>query len=324
MINESIRIKRLAGIISEIEYNQILIFEQQTNSVDVLLNKAQQTGLDLNDKNVQLDIVDSLIDVNFNPEKVDVNSITEGSREKLEEEGGVVQMTVHALEDVETIEKIAHYLGVKVEYVKMAKKFIDGVVKVLGWPFKKIQALFYNIARLVGFDVEKSRVAGVGGLLLLGIAGIVYTIMTFPATISLITGGLAFKAVLKFLYTMFKSIAGIKGFVSNLFSAKKEVEDVNYTITDFFDDIKTKASKSLNVPFEWIYQFESWINHMDKEEKTSVMKKLMDLADFIKRGKNSGGHMNQVYRIAKRDGNEYVTNVLKTLNNTFNPHNQIT
>ena len=62
---------------------------------------------------------------------------------------------------------------------------------------------------------------------------------------------------------------------------------------------------------------------MEEETKSSVMKKLMDLADFIKRGKSSGGHMNQVYRIAKRDGNTDVVNILKTLNNTFNPHNQM-
>ena len=142
-INEVKRFQQLAGILNEsLSYSLNESEQAADKAVDDLKQKAEKAGVDTDNEKVQMDILNKMIDADFDLAKINVNQIKEYD-ENLEESGGALATSVHAgveiLENAELIEKIAHLLHVDIQKVKNALKW---VVKITSYPSRLIDKLF--------------------------------------------------------------------------------------------------------------------------------------------------------------------------------------
>ena len=77
------RMQKLAGIITEVDYrithliNEFLLVETESTSpsIDVLVKQVANTGVNIKDEDVQLDLLDKFIDSDFHPEKINPKQI---------------------------------------------------------------------------------------------------------------------------------------------------------------------------------------------------------------------------------------------------------
>ena len=304
MNKELLRQQRLSGIISESVYQNGLLFEAQMDAVNTFAKELSQSGVDVNDKNAQIDILDDLIDANFDLSKVNPEAIQEyGKRGNIEEAGSAIlhatELTVDILDHTESIEKIAHKLGASLSVVKQAAGILKKVIKVLSLPFRLIQKLFMKLARLLGFDLEKSMMAGVGGLLLFGVAALTFAIIHFPSVITGFLGAVSIWSFIKVIYFLFRTGVSLVSFIKNLFTAGKEAADAEYTITDFLNDLEPILPDKKEIPSGVIIDLVSWSDHLKDKDKEIVTRTLGQISEMIKSNKSFIGHMNELARIAK-------------------------
>ena len=104
---------KLLDIIEE----RLLNEAEQTaiKAVDNLVQKAEKAGADIEDEKVQLDLLNKMIDTNFNLDKIDPEQITEYNNLK-EEAGSGLQKATKSLTP-ELLKKIARALNIDVQKV---------------------------------------------------------------------------------------------------------------------------------------------------------------------------------------------------------------
>ena len=155
------RMQKLAGIITEVDYrithliNEFLLVETESTSpsIDVLVKQVANTGVNIKDEDVQLDLLDKFIDSDFHPEKINPKQIKEYKR-SLNEDEGTFASSIEALKNSEVIKKLSKALNVSIEVIKKAITFLQ---KISEWPFEQIKKVFYKLARLFGASVEMAE-----------------------------------------------------------------------------------------------------------------------------------------------------------------------
>lgn len=284
------RMQKLAGLITESEYrslsniiqytNAILLLETESSAppVDDLVKKVANTGADIKDEEVQLDILDKIIDSDFQPEKIDPKQITE-YKKSLEEEAGTLSVGIEILETTEVIEKFAEILGVNVDTIKKA---VAWVKKIFGWPSKIIKKFFFKIARFFGASIESAEKWGIGGLAVIATICLIYGIMHFPGLVSGLAGSFGFMALAKLGWGLIKSAAGLKALWQKFKSYKKESDVKIYTTNDFLTSIEPKYKEitKKKIPDNWIFTLKDYFSEIkDKkiqERASEFLKKISD------------------------------------------------
>ena len=284
------RMQKLAGLITESEYrslsniiqytNTVLLLETESSAppVDDLVKKVANTGADIKDEEVQLDILDKIIDSDFQPEKIDPKQITE-YKKSLEEEAGTLSVGIEILETTEVIEKFAEILGVNVDTIKKA---VAWVKKIFEWPSKIIKKFFFKIARFFGASIESAEKWGIGGLAVIATICLVYGIMHFPGLVSALAGGFGIMSLAKLGWALIKSAAGLKALWQKFKSYKKESDVKTYTTNDFLTSIEPKYKEitKKKIPDNWVFTLKDYFSEIkDKkiqERASEFLKKISD------------------------------------------------
>lgn len=270
------RMQKLAGLITESEYrslsniiqytNTVLLLETESSAppVDDLVKKVANTGADIKDEEVQLDILDKIIDSDFQPEKIDPKQITE-YKKSLEEEAGTLSVGIEILETTEVIEKFAEILGVNVDTIKKA---VAWVKKIFEWPSKIIKKFFFKIARFFGASIESAEKWGIGGLAVIATICLVYGIMHFPGLVSALAGGFGVMTLAKLGWALIKSAAGLKALWQKFKSYKKESDVKTYTTNDFLTSIEPKYKEitKKKIPDNWVFTLKDYFSEIKDEE----------------------------------------------------------
>ena len=311
-INEVKRFQQLAGILNEsLSYSLNESEQAADKAVDDLKQKAEKAGVDTDNEKVQMDILNKMIDADFDLAKINVNQIKEYD-ENLEESGGALATSVHAgveiLENAELIEKIAHLLHVDIQKVKNALKW---VVKITSYPSRLIDKLFFKVARLLGANVENARVAGMGGIALVALVCFIFGIIYFPSLLPSVVG---FWGLAKFIWAIIKSISGIHTMWKQLTGAQQEQKA--YTTADFFKEIEkkymeTEGSEGKKIPTDWVYELSDWYDSLSKSDKPQASTTMKSLAQSINSGKGLRGHVQKLNDMGNTDS-KVIFNTIAT------------
>ena len=303
LTEEVLLFQKRAGILTDQQFTKLtkavqsiteyLQLENQSVAapVDTLIKKVANTGADIKDEDVQLDILNSLIDANFQPEKVDPEQVTEYKKPLEEEGGGALGFSIDALEHAETIEKIANALHVPSTIVKEAVKWLK---KILEWPFDLIKRIFFTIARAFGASIETAEKIGIGGLAAVGIVCLVYGIYHFPGLIASVTGSFGLLALGKLAWALIKSASGLKGLWDKWKAYKSEASKsvTDFSTNDFLTQIEPsyKEQTGKKIPSDWVFDLQHWQKEFPNKElwKGQVPRAMKDIADTITKGGNRG------------------------------------
>lgn len=328
---EFFRMQKLAGLITENEYRNlsniiqytqaVLLLETESSAppVDDLVKKVANTGADIKDEEIQLDILDKIIDSDFQPEKIDPKQIKE-YKKFLEEEAGTLAVGIEILETTEVIEKFAEILGVNVDTIKKA---VAWVKKIFGWPSKIIKKFFFTIARFFGASIESAEKWGIGGLAVIATICLVYGIMHFPGLIATLSGGFGFMALAKLGWGLIKSAAGLKALWQKFKSYKKESDVKIYTTNDFLTSIESKYKEITNkkIPNDWVFTLKDYFSEIKDEE---TQEKVSEYFERISYAINTNRRYNLIglIKLIEKNppiigNNDKILNIFKEIANIF-------
>jgi len=261
----------------------LLSEETTVQAVDNLVQKAEKAGADIEDEKVQLDLLNKMIDTNFNLDKINPNQIAEYYEDLKEAAASSLKDGVKGITP-KLIEKIAKVLRVDVQKVKNALAWVK---KIAGFTSNVVDKLFFTIARYLGADINSAKIAGRGGLALVSLVGIIFGLIHFPAVVATITGSLGLIGLAKLGYAMIKSISKIKTMWDEVKSAI--FEHSQYTTSDFLRDIEkkymeTEGSQGKKIPTNWAYELSDWYDSLDKQKQEIVSVRMKQLAQVINSG----------------------------------------
>jgi hypothetical protein len=290
--------------------------ETAVQAVDNLVQKAEKAGADIEDEKVQLDLLNKMIDTNFNLDKIDPEQITEYNNLK-EEAGSGLQKATKSLTP-ELLKKIARALNIDVQKVEKALALVN---KIAGFASNVIDKLFFTIARYLGVDVNNAKIAGRGGLALVSLVGVIFGLIHFPAVVATITGSLGLIGLAKLGYAMIKSISSIKTMWAEIKSAI--FEHSKYTTSDFLKDIEkkymeTEGSQGEKIPTKWVYQLSDWYNTLKKQYQERISTELPNLTKAI----NSGEYKKSkilIKNLFNKIGNEDTIKIFNTIQSYIEP-----
>lgn len=302
LTEEILLFQKRAGIITESKYkkslnalqliNEFLLLETESSAppVDDLIKKTTAAGVDIKDEEVQLDILDKLIDSNFQPEKVDPKQIAE-YKKPLEEDAGAIGFSLDVLENSEVLEKLTHALDVPMNVIQKAIGFLK---KIAEFPFNLIKKFFFKIARFFGASIESAEKWGVGGLTALAIICLVYGILHFPALLAALSGGFGIIALCKLGYALVKSAVGLNGLWKKFKNYKSEESSEKniktFSPADFFTSIEQKYKEKTGekIPDKWYFTLKDWYDNFKTKEgnfKPFISKAMNDISIAINQNK---------------------------------------
>jgi hypothetical protein len=292
--------------------------ETAVQAVDNLVQKAEKAGADIEDEKVQLDLLNKMIDTNFNLDKINPNQIAEYYEDLKEAAASSLKDGVKGISP-KLMEKIAKILRIDVKIVQTALYWIK---KIAGFFSTVVDRLFFTIARYLGADINNAKIAGRGGLALVSLIGIIYGLIHFPAIVAAITGSLGLIGLAKLGYALVKSIRSIKTMWGEIKSAL--LEHSQYTTSDFLGDIEkkymeTKGSKGEKISTKWIYQLSDWYDNLDKQKQESASKWMEQVAQSFNAGdyKRTKGFIDTYLN---KMGNENTIKIFNTLQSYIEPN----
>jgi hypothetical protein len=176
MILEYQRMQMLAGLITESQYKNCLLLENEKQEVDNLEKKLKQDGKDLNDPKVAASALNQFIEKGFEIDKINPKAIKEIDLPITESGGGTLSIAINALENVEVVNVLSQKLGISPKILEKAKLILQRIGRIANIPFRLIEKLFYSVARKFGINIERAKIAGIGGLGLFAIILIAFAI----------------------------------------------------------------------------------------------------------------------------------------------------
>jgi hypothetical protein len=303
-----------------------------SNKVDDFVEKVKETGTNIDDEKVQLDILKKMLDSDFNLDKVNPEEINEYD-ESLEESAGGIGHSLHmAMDTIEGSEmvqqQIINRLGISSSKIKTAIKWIKKILMAVP---NFIDKLFYKLARLLGLDIEGAKIAGKVGLGIFAIICLCVAIMSFPSVLAGFAGGFSILAIIKLFAALAKGASAIWNMWKKFKAIKKEsADEVYFTTNDFLQKIeptymKAPSVKGEKIPDNWAYALEGWYKSRwskedgnNKKRKNVASKKMKQFVDGLKKGKFYESQLGELADIAKKTGNKEVEEIFNTLKLTLN------
>jgi hypothetical protein len=254
--------------------------EEAAKEID---NIAQQVN-NIKDKNVQLDLLNKIIDADFNLDKINPNQISEYYDDLKEAASSSLKDGIKAFEP-RLIQKIAKALKVKVATVENA---VAWVKKIAGFASNVIDKLFFEIARFFRADINNAKIVGRGGLALVSLVVMIFGLISFPTEVAAIGGSLGIIGLAKLALVVIKNISKVKTMWDEIKSAI--LEHSEYTAVDFLRDIEkkymeTEGSQGKKIPTDWAYELSDWYKNLDKGKQEQASFRMKQLAQFINSGK---------------------------------------
>jgi hypothetical protein len=310
---EIFRMQRLAGLLTESQYSNLLLFEDEIKQVQKLEKELEDEGKDLDDPKIAADVLDKFIDSDFKAEKINIKSIKEieFNLEESAAAGGFITSAIGALENVEVINVLATKLGFSKAKIGKIKTALQKVARIANVPFRLIEKAFYKLAKIFGFSIESSKIAGIGGLTLFAILLFSFGVTHLPG---LIAGAATIKGFFLLIGGIMKVGSAIISFFKNIGRGKKEKKDKFYTTADFFTDIETHIGK--DVPTKVVYQFSDWIDTYkdDKETYKDLSNLLKSIQQKVKGKKGASIEIDKISSINKQDDNAFTKEIDAYLN----------
>lgn len=311
LVQEVLTESGLGRVLNEdISFNPVLIFENVQSDIKDLEQKAQSAGVNLDNPEDMEKLAQSVMNADFDLNKVNVKAIQE-IQIPLNEGTGVFGAFLEGTKWLKVVEAVVATLKLGKAVSDKIKKFFKALKNAAGWVFKMIEKAIYKIATFLGADIETARMAGISGLIVLGIISVAFAIAAFPSLVSAIfaaVGTVAIsKAIFGLLVGLVKGWAGIKSLWEKFTKGATEKIDKVFTPADFFDNIKPilidKAKKAnlkfKNIPFDWVYGLESFMKHLSTKgsnpELNVFQKRLSTLTQNIKSGKVTDIHFKNIY-----------------------------
>lgn len=310
---EIFRMQRLAGLLTESQYSNLLLFEDEIKQIQKLEKELKDEGKDLDDPKIAADVLDKFIDSDFKAEKINTKSIKEieFNLEESAAAGGFITGAINALENVEVVNILSTKLGFSKAQLGKVKAAIQKIARIANVPFRLIEKAFYKLAKIFGFNIETSKIAGIGGLAL-------FAILLFAFGVTHLSGLFAAAATIKGFFLLIggfmKVAAAIISFFKNIGRGKKEGKDQFYTTADFFTDIETHTGK--DVPTKVVYQFSDWVDtYKDNKETYKKLSKLLKIIQQkVKGKKDASNEIDKISSINKQDNNAFTKEVNAYLN----------
>jgi hypothetical protein len=254
--------------------------EETLKEIDNLADELENKGKKLNSAQTGLNVLDKLLDKEFEVEELENQELKEDYHFLLREEVEAVSIdaVIHGIENLELYKNLADKYG-----HKWLPKALGWVKKILDLPFKLIQKFAAVLARKCGASFEVSEITGLIALGSLALVGIVYGIAHFPAVAAIVTGGFSILALLKLISALVKGASGFYTLFKKWFKISKEVGDKKMTINDLLDifDIDYKKKYSKRIPFNFKSDLYEW-SHDEKNKEDYIN----TLAQKIKRLKS--------------------------------------
>lgn len=249
--------------------------------VDDLLKDLDKSGKDIGDEKIQKDLLDKLIDVNFDTDKIDVEQIKEYNGSLNEGHGslGVLHLIAEYVDNVELAERIAHNLHIDSKYVKKVFEVVSWIVHKASWLLEQVEKAIFKIANLMGMSIEKSKNTATGAMAILGICCFIYGLTHVTGSLGAAVGvGL----IIKILAVCFKGWASIKSFFIKVKDILHEINSGNYTVSDFLDDIKSRIKKMgmKDISTSEVFSLDKWYDN-SKTEKSKIGMLLNNLSKKI-------------------------------------------
>lgn len=267
-----------------LEENLLNEAEQAAVAVDNLVKKAEKAGADIENEKVQADLLNKMIDSNFDLTKINPNQISEYYEDLKEAAASSLKDGVKAFEP-RLIQKIAKVLKVKIATVENA---VAWVKKIAGFTSNVIDKLFFKIARFFGANINNAKIVGRGGLALVSLVAIIFGLISFPAEVAAIGGSLGIIGLAKLALIVIKNISKVKTMWDEVKSAI--LEHSEYSAADFLRDIEkkymeTEGSQGKKIPTDWVYELSDWYKSLDKEKQQQASARMKQLAQVINSGK---------------------------------------
>ena len=119
---------------------------------------------------------------------------------------------------------------------------------------------------------------------------------------------------MKLIYSLVKSIAGLKDLYKTFKDFQQESNESIYTTTDFLTNIESTYKKENNetkIPTDWIFSLKKWYNNIkNKEQVSKLMKKI---SQNVKMGEKGGYDINNLITLTK--DNEKITKIFQDIKN---------
>ena len=312
MILEYQRMQMLAGLITESQYKNCLLLENEKQEVDNLEKKLKQDGKDLNDPKVAASALNQFIEKGFEIDKINPKAIKEIDLPITESGGGTLSLAIDALEKIEVLNVLAQKLGVSPKILEKSKLILQKIGRIANFPFRLIEKAFYGIARMFGFKIENAKIAGIGGLTLLGIVLATVAAIHLPG---LIAGLATAKGILLLFGGLSKLGAAAYSIVKNLFRGKKEQTDKFYTTSDFLADLEKLTGKK--IPTKVVYQFSDWIDTFkdNKDQMKIISNLLKSIKNKIANKQDPSSEIKQIIQINIKDKNDFTDKINLFFNN---------
>lgn len=326
---ETLLWQKRAGIITESHYNLLVELTDFFNLMEAeapdsgelnnLVKKVADTGANVKDKNVQLDLLDKALDADFDLSKIDPKKITEYKQEINESGGGFISSAITFLEDAEGAEAVMHGLGTKNPGI--ISTIIKWLKKLLEFPFKLIEKLFYKIARFFGAGIETASIVGTSGLVLITICCLAFAIMHFPGLLAGISGTFGIFGLLKLGKALWNSVSGIKNLFKKFKSFKKEASksQMDFTTNDFLSNIEKQYKEKTGKKFSTsdVYDLRDWFDHVPDDPKQgdakiTISQLMKNAADAVTQNKKYN-NFEKIITLTKKYTPEYAPKVILIL-----------
>lgn len=291
--------------------------------VDDFVDKVKSTGTDVENEKIQLDIFKNLIDSDFDIEKINPEQISEYD-ESIQESGGAVGHALHAaLNAIEGSEIIQQQILSRTGAEKSTlRKVFEWVKKVLMFIPNLIDKAFYKLARVLGINIEGSKVAGKIGLGLFAVVCGIIAFVSFPSLIAGVASAVGIVALIKAIGYLFFGLAKAGSAIYNLWKkikgVKVEVKDEKYTTNDFLSDVEPLYMKSFTgngkkVPTNWVYDLEEMSKSKNLKDKERFYKKLKQIKKGLKKGDVYKAQLEELFKMAQKSGFDKAAKVFKDI-----------
>ena len=275
--------------------------EEEGLSAEKVAQTIDKAGGDAEDEETQKAFLEKLIDADFEPNNIKVDDVINpsGVQESLIVESDMANNIAHGIhsgldwiENSETgiqfAEKLTKLSGgaLKINKEKLIKG-LHALEKVLNFVPNILSKGIYKIIRKFGGGLETAKVGSIGGevIWLCVLAG--FAITFWPGLAGIVACGLTILKIGGLLLKLWNLGRTIYKIVKNFITGVKEVEDVNFSVTDFLKGVEKASDTNEKVSYDVIKSLEGWFNHLGDEKKVKAQEILKSSYDLFTNGRET-------------------------------------
>ena len=263
-----------------------VITKDKNKELDTLRNKLQSVGQDLDDYDFQYALVDELLDVDLDVDKLDVKKFKNVQYASTLQSGGegggftLIEGLIETLESFEVAQVISDLMGIDINKIKNA---LYTIKKMSNWPFDLIKKFFFKVARFFGLNLETSKIVGISGLALVVLICFVIGLTHFPSILSAFTLTFSAAAFLKFFWALVKFSASIKSIFIKVMKIQEEGLNKKLSAMDFLDLIEKSYLGATKIDSGFAIKFDKWFEKIDKQKRIEMSQRFTTLIQVMQK-----------------------------------------